>query len=153
MTLYIFNCFVLLFIFYVVLIAMGTRCGSLCGWCPHPPPPRLIRWTTLKKWRNRQHLQRTAKPFDLPVPSNEVSKDIPIGDLRSEELVTSSSSTSTVSASVACSPTGETDPFPAAVRPPLCRSTNRVLAPERLKLWLHALFSFLSSTGTWTAEH
>ena len=28
---FIFNCFVLFFIFYVVLIAMGTRWGSLCG--------------------------------------------------------------------------------------------------------------------------
>ena len=150
MTLYIFNCFVLFFIFYVVLIAMGTRCGSLCGWCPPPPPTALSRGLL---WRNRQNLQRTAKPFDLPVPSNEVSEDIPIGDLRSEEVVTSSSSTSPVSASVACSPAGETDPFPVAVRPPLCRSTRRVQAPGRLKLWLHVLFSFLSLIGTWTAEH
>ena len=33
-------------------------------------------------------------PLELPVPSNEVPEDIPVGDSRSEELVTSSSSAS-----------------------------------------------------------
>ena len=62
MTLYIFNCFVLFFIFYVVLIAMGTRCGSLCGWwgggggggvfAPPPPPPAALSGGLL--WRNEE---------------------------------------------------------------------------------------------------
>ena len=39
MTLYIFNCFVLFFIFYVVLIAMGTRGVVHCvDDAPSPPP-------------------------------------------------------------------------------------------------------------------
>ena len=98
--------------------------------------------------RNRRHLRRTDEPFVLPVPSNEVPEDIPIGDSRSEELVTSSSSASPDSASVASSPAGETDPPPAAVPPPLRRSTRRVKAPQRLNLCLRALFSFLSLLGT-----
>ena len=78
--------------------------------------------------RNRRHLRRTDEPFELPVPSNEVPKDIPIGDSRSEELVTSSSSTSPDSANVGCSPAGERDPPPVAVPPPLRRSNRRVKA-------------------------
>ena len=70
--------------------------------------------------RNRCHLQSTDEPFELPVPSNEVPEDIPIGDSRSEELVTSSSSASPDNTSVASSPAGETDSPPVAVPPPLC---------------------------------
>ena len=54
MTLYIFNCFVLFFIFYVVLIAMGTRCGSLCGWCPPTPPPPPAALSGGLLWRNEE---------------------------------------------------------------------------------------------------
>ncbi|CAH3020819.1 unnamed protein product, partial [Porites evermanni] len=61
-------------------------------------------------------------------------EDIPIGDSRSEELVTSSSSASPDSASVASSPAGETDTPLFAVLPPLRRSTRRVKAPQRLNL-------------------
>ena len=83
--------------------------------------------------RNRRHLRRTDEPF---------------GDSRSEELVTSSSSASPDSVSVASSPAGETDPPSVAVPPPLRRSTRRVKAPQRLNLCLRALFSFLSLLGT-----
>ena len=95
-----------------------------------------------------RHLRRTYEPFELPVPSNEVPEDIPIGDSHSEELVTSSSSASPDSASVASSPAGETDPPPFAVPPSLRRSTRRVKAPQRLNLCLCALFSCLSLLGT-----
>ena len=85
--------------------------------------------------RTHRHLRRTDEPFELPVPSNEVPEDIPIGDSRSEELVTGSSSVSSDSACVPCSPAGETDPPPVAVPPPLCKSTRRVKAPDRLNLY------------------
>ena len=84
--------------------------------------------------RNRRHLRRTDEPFEIPVPSNEVPEDIPIGDSHSEELVTSSSSASPDRASVASSPAGKTVPPPVAVPPSLRRSTRRVKAPERLNL-------------------
>jgi len=74
--------------------------------------------------RNRRHLRRTDEAFELPVPSKEVPEDILIGDSRSKELVTSSSSASPDS--VAPSPAGETDPTPVVVPPPLRRSTRRV---------------------------
>ena len=44
--------------------------------------------------RNCCHLRSTDEPFELPVPSNEVPEDIPVVDSHSEELITSSSSTS-----------------------------------------------------------
>ena len=44
--------------------------------------------------RNCCHLRSTDESFELPVPSNEVPEDIPVVDSHSEELITSSSSTS-----------------------------------------------------------
>ena len=59
-----------------------------------------------------------------------------------------------INASGTCSPAKKTDPLSVTDSPLQWGSTRRVEASERLNLWLHALFNFLSvQLGKWTVQH